>query len=185
MVTSSNPNASGTASAAGIGPAHISAIIGIIKAYCSRVGNGPFVTELFDEIGDLIRDLGHEYGTTTGRPRRCGWLDLVLLKNATRINSITEIAINHVDTVGKLPEIKVCIGYELKDGKIINDMPMDLKNVKPIYKVFEGNWNTEGCTSYEELPERAKQYIEYIEKFINTPIKYIGVGPSDTDLIIK
>lgn len=184
FVTSSNPNASGTCSGAGIGPTLVDEVIGVMKAYCSRVGEGPFTTELFDETGDTIRELGHEYGTTTGRPRRCGWLDLVMIKNARYVNGLTSLCINHMDTIGKLPEIKVCTGYLYK-GKEINYVPIDRENCTPIYKTFKGNWNTENSTTYEELPKEAKDYIEFIENYAGVPVKYIGVGADEKRTIIK
>ena len=184
FVTSSNPNASGTCSGAGIGPTLVDEVIGVMKAYCSRVGEGPFTTELFDETGDKIRELGHEYGTTTGRPRRCGWLDLVMIKNARYINGLTSLCINHMDTIGKLSEIKVCVGYNY-NGKEINYVPIDRENCTPIYKTFEGNWNTENCTTYEELPQKAKDYIEFIENYTGIKVKYIGVGADERRTIIK
>lgn len=184
FVTSSNPNASGTCSGAGIGPTLVDEVIGVMKAYCSRVGEGPFTTELFDETGDKIRELGHEYGTTTGRPRRCGWLDLVMIKNAKYVNGLTSLCINHMDTIGKLPEIKVCVGYEYH-GKEITYVPIDRENCTPIYKTFEGNWNTETSTTYEELPKQAKEYIEFIENYTGVNVKYIGVGADEKRTIIK
>lgn len=184
FVTSSNPNASGTCSGAGIGPTLIDEVIGVMKAYCSRVGEGPFTTELFDETGDKIRELGHEYGTTTGRPRRCGWLDLVMIKNAKYINGLTSLCINHMDTIGKLPEIKVCIGYKYHE-KEISYVPIDRENCTPIYKTFEGNWNTDNATTYEELPQKAKDYIEFIENYTGVNVKYIGVGADEKRTIIK
>lgn len=184
FVTSSNPNASGTCSGAGIGPTLVNEVIGVMKAYCSRVGEGPFTTELLDETGNTIRELGHEYGTTTGRPRRCGWLDLVMVKNAKYINGLTSLCINHMDTIGKLPEIKVCIGYNY-NGKEINYVPIDRQNCTPIYKTFEGNWDTSSATTYEELPEKAKKYIKFIEEYSGVPVKYIGVGADENRTIIK
>lgn len=184
FVTSSNPNASGTCSGAGIGPTLVDEVIGVMKAYCSRVGEGPFTTELFDETGDKIRKLGHEYGTTTGRPRRCGWLDLVMIKNARYINGLTSLCINHMDTIGKLSEIKVCVEYNYK-GKEINYVPIDRENCTPIYKTFEGNWNTDNATTYEELPQKAKDYIEFIENYTGIKVKYIGVGADEKRTIIK
>ena len=184
FVTSSNPNASGTCSGAGIGPTLVDEVIGVMKVYCSRVGEGPFTTELLDETGDTIRELGHEYGTTTGRPRRCGWLDLVMVKNAKYINGLTSLCINHMDTIGKLPEIKVCIGY-MYNGKEISYVPIDRQNCTPIYKTFEGNWDTSNVSTYEELPEKAKRYIEFIEDYSGIPVKYIGVGADENRTIRK
>ncbi|MBR3255985.1 MAG: adenylosuccinate synthase [Clostridia bacterium] len=187
-VTSSNPIASGSCCGAGIGPRYVSEVIGVMKGYCSRVGEGPFQTELTDEIGNSIRELGHEYGTTTGRARRCGWLDLVRAYNAVHINSISAWCLNHLDTIGKIGlmygEIKVCVLYEYK-GEVIDYVPTDSYNAMPIYKVFEGGWDTTGCTKYDDLPENAKNYVEFIEQFTGVPVKYIGIGPADTDVIIK
>lgn len=184
FVTSSNPNASGTASGAGIGPTLIDEVIGVIKAYCSRVGEGPFPTEQINEIGEKIRNLGHEYGTTTGRPRRCGWLDLVMIKNAAFINGLTGLCVNHIDTIGKLKEIKVCVGY-LYNGKEIDYVPINKNDCKPIYKIFEGNWDTSNAKVYDDLPENAKKYIEFIEEFTGVKIKYIGVGADEKRTIVK
>lgn len=190
-VTSSNPNASGTCSGAGIGPKYVTNVVGVMKAYCSRVGEGPFQTELFDEVGDKIRELGHEYGTTTMRPRRCGWLDLVRAYNAVHINGITEWCVNHLDTIGKIGqlfgEIKVCVAYECEDGTNIKYVPTDASTTshKAVYKRFEGGWDTTGCKTYNDLPDGAKNYIEYIEMYTGIKVKYIGIGPADTDVIIK
>lgn len=189
-VTSSNPNASGTCSGAGIGPKYVTNVIGVMKSYCSRVGEGPFQTELFDEVGEKIRELGHEYGTTTGRPRRCGWLDLVRAYNAVHINGVTEWCVNHLDTIGKIGElfgeIKVCTAYKLGEGKEIKYVPTDTEAyITPMYKSFKGGWDTTGCKTYEDLPKEARNYIEFIEEYTGVPVKYIGVGPADTDVIIK
>ncbi len=185
MTTSSNPNASGTASGAGIGPTLINEVIGVMKAYTSRVGNGPFVTEQINETGEKIRELGHEYGTTTGRARRCGWLDLVMIKSAKIPNGLTSLCINHLDTIGKLDTIKVCYAYKHKSKGLMYNVPIDPENCEPVYREFEGGWSTEGCTKYEELPEKAKEYLQYIEEFVEVPIKYIGVGADEKDTIIK
>ncbi len=188
FVTSSNPTAAGACCGAGIGPMYVKDVYGVMKAYCSRVGEGPFQTELFDEIGDSIREFGHEYGTTTGRPRRCGWLDLVRAKNAIKVNSISYWCVNHIDTIGIIGKlygkIKVCIGYEY-NGKQISYIPADSENCKPIYKSFVGGWDTTGCKTYKDLPQNAKNYIEFIEEYTQVPVKYIGIGPSDKDVIIK
>jgi len=184
FVTSSTPNASGTASGAGIGPTLIDEVIGVIKAYCSRVGEGPFPTEQENEIGDKIRELGHEYGTTTGRPRRCGWLDLVMIKNAAFVNGLTSLCVNHMDTIGKLPEIKICTAYT--NGKeTIDFIPMDREKWQPIYETFEGNWDTTGIREYDKLPQNAKKYIEFIENYTGVNVKYIGVGADESETIIK
>lgn len=183
-VTSSNPVASGACTGSGIGPTNITDVIGILKGYTSRVGEGPFPTEQNNEIGDLIRELGHEYGTTTGRPRRCGWLDLVMIKQAVDTNGITGLCINHLDTIGKLPKIKACIGYKYK-GKTIDYVPTDHENCIPIYQDFEGGWNVTGITRYDDLPISAKNYIQYIETYTGVKVNYIGVGPDEKETIIK
>lgn len=184
MTTSSNPNASGTASGAGIGPTLINEVIGVIKAYTSRVGNGPFVTEQKNEIGDSIREWGHEYGTTTGRPRRIGWLDLVMVKHTKNTSGLTSLCVNHLDTIGKADKINVCIGYQYK-GQTIKHVPIDKENCEPIYQELKGGWNTEGATTFEELPKEAQDYIHFIEEYTGVPVKYIGVGADEKRTIIK
>lgn len=184
MTTSSNPNASGTASAAGIGPTLVNEVIGVIKAYTSRVGNGPFVTEQKNEIGDSIREWGHEYGTTTGRPRRTGWLDLVMVKHTKNTSGLTSLCVNHLDTIGKFDKINVCIGYRYK-GENIKHVPIDKENCEPIYQELKGGWSTEEATTFEELPKEAQEYIHFIEEFTGVPVKYIGVGADEKRTIIK
>jgi adenylosuccinate synthase len=180
-VTSSNPISGGVCTGAGVGPKMITDVLGVMKAYTSRVGSGPFVTEQSNDIGDKIRDLGHEYGTTTGRPRRCGWLDLVMLKYSARINGLTGLCINHMDTVGKLDNIKVCVAYKL-NGEVIDYYPSNLKELgrcEPVYEEFE-SWKDVDISKikrFEVLPESAKQYIRRIEQITGIPVKYIGVGP--------
>lgn len=184
MTTSSNPNASGTASGAGIGPTLINEVVGVIKAYTSRVGNGPFITEQKNEIGDSIREWGHEYGTTTGRPRRTGWLDLVMVKHTKNASGLTSLCVNHMDTIGKLDKINVCVGYEYK-GETINYVPIDKENCKPIYQELKGGWKTEGITTFENLPKEAQEYIRFIENYTGVSVKYIGVGADEKRTIIK
>lgn len=187
-VTSSNPTVGGVSIGSGIGSKYIDNVYGVIKAYSSRVGEGPYVTELTDEMGDKIRELGHEYGTTTKRPRRCGWLDLVALNYAIMLNGITGIAMNHLDTVGKLDKIKLCVAYEV-DGKKEEffSTNMDfLEKAKPIYEEFDGNFgDISNCKTYEELPDNAKKYIERIEEITNTQVKFIGTGAGREDIIIR
>lgn len=184
MTTSSNPNASGTASGAGIGPTLVNEVIGVIKAYTSRVGNGPFVTEQNNKTGDLIREWGHEYGTTTGRPRRTGWLDLVMVKHTKNTSGLTSLCVNHMDTIGKFDKINVCIGYQYK-GKTIKHVPIDKENCEPIYQELKGGWNTDGATTFEELPKEAQEYINFIEEYTGVPVRYIGVGADEKRTIIK
>ncbi len=188
FVTSSNPTIGGVSTGTGIGSRYINEVIGVIKAYSSRVGEGPYVTELNDEIGDKIRELGHEYGTTTKRPRRCGWLDIVALNYAIMVNGMTSIAINHLDTIGKLDKIKLCTAYKYK-GKITKDFRTNidfLNNSEPVYEEFEGNFgDISNCKTYDDLPEKAKKYIKRIEELTDTPIKFIGTGAEREKLIVR
>lgn len=184
FVTSSNPISSGALVGSGIGPPYVKDIIGVFKAYTSRVGEGPFPTKLWGPTGDRIREFGHEYGTTTGRPRDCGWLDLVLIKNAGFVNGLTSLCINHMDTIGKFDRIKICIAYEYK-GKEIDYVPVDLENCKPIYEELPGDFNISGKCEFDELCDNAKAYINFIESYTGIPVKYIGIGPDEQDTIIK
>lgn len=188
--TSSECNPAGTISGAWIGPKYVDRTIAVMKAYCSRVGNGPFPTELQSSDGDVIREFGHEYGTTTGRPRRCGWLDLVALSKTA---GYTDLCLNHLDTIGligkKVGRIKVCIGYMI-GKKTYKTFPDNINQVAekiiPQYKVFEGGFDIpEGCDSYEKLPELAKEYVEFIEEYTGIPVSYIGTGPNNEDTIIR
>ena len=187
FVTSSSPTIGGVSTGTGIGARYINEVYGVIKAYSSRVGSGPYVTELTDEIGDKIRELGHEYGVTTKRPRRCGWLDLVALNYAIMVNGFTALAMNHLDTVGKLDKIKLCVAYEYK-GKRTTNFTTNvefLNNATPIYEEFEGNFgDISKCRRFEDLPEKAKKYVKRIEELTDTPIKFIGVGAGREEIII-
>lgn len=179
FVTSSNPTIGGIITGSGLAANNIGEVYGVIKAYASKVGEGPFPTEQNNEIGDVIRELGHEYGTTTGRPRRCGWLDLVSLKYVARINGLTGLCLNHLDTVGKLDEINVCVGYRLLDGTITTDFSPSLEwleNVEPVYATYKGNFEVDGVTSFDELPIRAIEYIDAIENIVKVPVAFIGTG---------
>lgn len=186
-VTSSNPTIGGVCTGTGIGAKYIGEVYGVLKAYSSRVGEGPYITEQNNEIGDTIRELGHEYGTTTKRPRRCGWLDLVALKYAAMVNGLTGLAINHVDTIGKLDKIKLCVGYK-KEGKVTMDFVLEdeeIKKCEPVYEEFEGNFgNIEGIKSREDLPENAKKYLDRIEEIVKVPIKFIGTGARRDSMIV-
>ena len=164
-VTSSSTTIGGVSSGLGIGPRHINNVIGIVKAYATRVGEGPFITELFDKDGEEIAKRGNEFGATTGRPRRCGWLDLVALKKAIFINSVDSLCITKVDVLDTFQNINVCISYDDEN--------------KPIYKKFEG-WqeDTSQCSSYDELPNKLKDYIKFIEESVNCKVTIISVGPS-------
>ena len=186
-VTSSSPSIGGICTGTGIGAKYIGEVYGVLKAYSSKVGEGPYITEQNNEIGDKIRELGHEYGTTTKRPRRCGWLDLVALRYAVMINGITGLAINHVDTIGKLDEIKLCVGYK-KDGKTSMQFSTDLDYIadcEPVYETFKGNFgDISGIKNREDLPENAKKYLNRIEEVVNAPIKFIGTGAGRDSMII-
>lgn len=179
-VTSSNTTAGGVANGVGIGPNMITNAVGITKAYTTRVGKGPFPTELLDETGDWIREKGHEYGVTTGRSRRCGWLDLVIVKTACRVSGLTSLAVTKIDTLAGLDELRVCVGYKF-NGEVIDYFPAsleDLAKCEPIYEEFEG-WGEEvaNARSYDELPENAKKYLKRIEEFTDTKISIVSVGP--------
>ena len=179
-VTSSNTTAGGVANGVGIGPNMITNAVGITKAYTTRVGKGPFPTELLDETGDWIREKGHEYGVTTGRSRRCGWLDLVIVKTACRVSGLTSLAVTKIDTLAGLDKLKVCVGYKF-NGEIIDYFPAsleDLAKCEPVYEEFEG-WGEEvaNARSYDELPENAKKYLKRIEEFTDTKISIVSVGP--------
>ncbi len=184
-VTSSTTTAGGACSGAGISPREITDIIGLLKAYTTRVGEGPFPTELKDETGAGLQTRGEERGATTGRVRRCGWLDLVQARYATRINGLTEIALTKLDVLDAEPEINVCIGYE-HNGKQEHDMPYKLGNVTPVYKSLKG-WQTStaDCRSWRDLPKEAKEYVQFIERSLDTPIKLISVGSDRKQTILR
>lgn len=188
FVTSSNPSIGGVCTGTGVSARDIGEVYGVVKAYSSRVGAGPYVTEQNNEVGDMIRELGHEYGTTTKRPRRCGWLDLVALKYAVRLNGISGLAINHVDTIGKLDNIKLCVAYNY-NGKETTDFSTNvdfLNNSYAVYEDFDGNFgDISNCKSFDELPENAKKYLKRIEEFIGVPVKFIGTGAGREDMIIR
>ncbi len=187
-VTSSHPVSGGFTAGAGISPRSIDEIIGIVKAYTTRVGAGPFVSEEDNETGDKIREIGHEYGVTTGRPRRCGWLDLVQVKYAARINGLTGISLMLLDVLDSFETVKVCIGYD-HDGEVLTDFPASLdliEQCRPVYKELKG-WNTPitECTSYEELPEEAKEYIRTIEEYTGVPVQIVSVGPDRKQTMVR
>ena len=187
FVTSSNTVAGNACSGAGIGPKKISGILGIVKAYTTRVGEGPFPSELFDATGERIQEKGAEFGATTGRKRRCGWLDMIILKNAVRLNSLTGLVITKLDVLGGLESLKICTGYECK-GRIINDFPSDIKVLglcKPVYESLPG-WEEDisGITQLAGLPDNAKKYIKRIEELAETPAQIISVGPGRDETIM-
>ncbi len=183
-VTSSNTIASGALTGSGIPPKRLNKVIGIAKAYTTRVGNGPFPTEDLGEAGDKIRNQGHEYGTTTGRPRRCGWFDVVGAKYAVTLNGCDEVAIMKLDVLDGFEKVKVCVAYK-KDGKEIDYFPSDLEGVEPVYVELDGWSGSEGVRNWDELPENAKRYIEFLEDKIGTKIKYISTGADRKSTIIR
>ncbi len=179
-VTSSSPTSGGACTGTGIPPTKINLVFGIVKAYTTRVGFGPFPTELTDDTGENLRKIGAEYGATTGRPRRCGWFDAFLVKYSATINGIEEAAITKLDVLSSFEEIKVCTGYEL-NGKALKSYPTDvqrLSQVKPVYKTFKG-WNSDisGCRSFSDLPSEAKEYLEFIANHTGIKITIVSVGP--------
>lgn len=186
-VTSSHPVSGGVCVGAGVGPTAITSAVGVCKAYTTRVGKGPFPTELHDEMGDFIREKGFEYGTTTGRARRCGWLDLVILKYAVRISGLTSIAITKLDTLSNIDKIRVCTGYEL-DGRVIDFFPAsleDLERCKPVYVEFDG-WDdsVQRASSFDELHENARKYLRFIEEYTGVRISIVSVGPNRSQTMI-
>lgn len=188
FVTSSHPTSGGFCVGTGVGPTLIDEVIGVCKSYTTRVGKGPFPTELNDEMGEHIRRTGFEYGTTTGRPRRCGWLDTVILRFAVRVNGLTALAVNKLDTLTGIDKLKVCVAY-VKNGVRIDHFPTDISDLEgcePVYVEVDG-WkeNLENVRSYDELPAAAKKYIELIERETGVPVKMIGVGPDREQNINK
>lgn len=187
-VTSSHPIAGGVSIGTGLPPCAVTDVVGVVKAYTTRVGKGPFVTELLNETGERIREKGHEYGATTGRPRRCGWLDLVIVGFASRISGITSIALSRMDTLGGFDKVQVCVAYDI-DGHITKDYPASLEalgRAKPVYKEFAG-WSDDisHVRKFEDLPKSAREYVEFIESETETPVGMIGVGPERSECIVR
>ena len=187
FVTSSNTSSGNAAIGSGVGPLNLNKIVGVTKAYISRVGSGPFITEQENEIGDYLIEKGAEFGVVTGRRRRCGWLDLISLKYSVRVNTLTELFITKLDVLSGLDEIKLCIGYKNGD-EVIADYPYQqsiLYNAQPVYETFKG-WEEDitSIKNFEELPENAKKYINAIEDFIEIPITFISVGPERNQNIV-
>ena len=187
FVTSSNTVAGGACHGAGVGPTSIDFVLGICKAYTTRVGGGPFPTELFDETGQYMRERGGEYGSTTGRPRRCGWLDGVVLKEAVRLNGLSALAVTKLDVLTGLDPLKVCVAYEL-DGKRIENVPGNIRAVerlKPIYEEVPG-WHEDisTVTRFEDLPENCRRYLRYLEEFSGVPVEIVSVGPAREQTIV-
>ena len=185
FVTSSNTICAGACTGLGIGPNKVGNVYGIMKAYCTRVGSGPFPTELFDETGKKIRDLGHEYGAVTGRERRCGWIDLVQLRYSVMVNGVTELIMMKSDVLDSFENIKACVAYELPDGTETKDFPYEIDNVKPIYKDFPG-WKKDmtKCKSQDEFPQEFQDYVAFLENYLETRIGIISVGPDREQTIV-
>lgn len=187
FVTSSNTICAGACSGLGVAPNKIGDVYGIFKAYCTRVGSGPFPTELFDATGKTIRDLGHEYGAVTGRERRCGWIDLVALKYAIMVNGVTKLIMMKSDVLDQFKEIKACVAYEI-DGERVEEFPysIETETLKPIYTTLPG-WETDmtKMKSEEEFPENFKKYVEFLEKELETPIAIVSIGPDREQTVVR
>ncbi len=188
FVTSSNPTAGGACVGSGVPPTRISQVIGVIKAYTTRVGSGPFPTELFDDNGAHLSKVGAEFGTTTGRARRCGWFDAVVARYAVRVNGITDLVVTKLDVLSGLEKVPICVGYEI-DGKIVEEMPMTqtaFHHAKPVYEQLDGWWeDISKCRSEEDLPDNARRYVDRIEQLAGTRVSVVGVGPARDDNVIR
>lgn len=188
FVTSSNTTASGVCSGLGVAPSKINEVYGIFKAYCTRVGSGPFPTELFDEDGDRMREEGREFGSTTGRPRRCGWIDLPTLKYSIMLNGVTQLVMMKVDVLSIFEEIKICTHYQMPDGTLTDEVPYDLNNieVEPVYKTIKG-WNSslDGITDFNKVPDELKDFVNFLENELSTPITFVSTGPDRTATITR
>jgi adenylosuccinate synthase len=188
FVTSSSATAGGAATGSGVGPNRLDRIVGIVKAYTTRVGSGPFPTELFDESGDWLRSRGFEFGTTTGRPRRVGWYDAPVTRYATRINGITDLVLTKLDILTGLDRIPVCVAYDV-DGVRFDEMPVnqtDFHHAKPIYEYLPG-WKADisGARTFDELPVEAQEYILALEAMSGTRISVVGVGPARDEVVVR
>ncbi len=185
-VTSSNTISAGVCSGLGIAPQKIKEVLGVTKAYCTRVGSGPFPTELNDETGEQLRKTGNEFGSTTGRPRRCGWIDLVALKFACMINGVTQLIMTKADVLDALDTLQVCNSYKI-DNEDITEIPFQMSrmNIDPVYQRFAG-WKTDitAIKNFEDLPSNMKVYINYLNGSLNIPIKFISNGPGSDQLIV-
>lgn len=189
FVTSSHPVSGGVCTGTGIGPNLLQEIVGVSKAYTTRVGTGPFPTELFDETGDRLREKGHEYGTTTGRPRRVGWFDAVVLRHTVRVNGLTALAVNKLDTLSGMGDLPVCVGYRKTDGSYLKDFPPSLEELaecEPVYETLKGfDEDISGCTDFEALPQPCKDYIVRLEELCECKISMVGVGPARNQVIYR
>ncbi len=187
-VTSSNPTAGGAAVGSGIGPTRIRTVLGILKAYTTRVGSGPFPTELFDENGEYLSKTGGEFGVTTGRRRRCGWFDAVIARYATRVNGITDYFLTKLDVLSSLETVPICVGYEI-DGKRTPEMPMtqsELHRATPIYEELPGWWeDISAARRFDDLPAKARDYVLRLEELAGAPVSCIGVGPGRDQTIVR
>lgn len=186
FVTSSNTICAGACTGLGLGPNRIGEVYGIMKAYCTRVGAGPFPTELFDETGKKLRDLGHEYGAVTGRERRCGWIDLVALRYSIMVNGVTQLIMMKSDVLDSFPTIKACVAYK-QNGEVIDHFPYDIEHgIEPVYQELPG-WNTDmtKMTSEDEFPQAFRDYVKFLEEQLETPIKIISIGPDRAQTIIR
>ncbi|MDZ7689843.1 MAG: adenylosuccinate synthetase [Balneolaceae bacterium] len=186
-VTSSSPTAGGACTGTGISPRAIDHVMGITKAYCTRVGNGPFPTELTGKVGEFLRKEGKEFGATTGRPRRCGWLDLVALKYAVRVNGIDELAITKIDILNNFEQIKVCTEY-MVEGEKISEFSADLYDIEqaePVYNTFSG-WQSDitECNTIEELPAEAREYLRFIQEYLGVEMRILSRGPKRSETIV-
>lgn len=189
FVTSSNPSIGGVISGLGIAPRHLGAIIGVAKAYTTRVGAGPYPTELFGDLADELREIGAEYGTTTGRPRRIGWLDMVALNYASRINGLTHLNLTKLDVLSDLEEIKVGVAYRGPDGNILPAFPSNLELLEQCEVVYDTlpGWKQDisKVRTWEDLPKAAQEYVQYVEDKSGVHCKWIGVGPGRDAIVIK
>ncbi|SET18743.1 adenylosuccinate synthase [Prevotella sp. kh1p2] len=185
FVTSSNTICAGACTGLGVGPNKIGNVFGIMKAYCTRVGAGPFPTELFDETGAAIRNIGHEYGAVTGRERRCGWIDLVQLRYSIMIDGVTKLIMMKSDVLDSFETIKACVAYKLKDGSLTTELPYEIDDVEPVYKEFPG-WKTDMTkfTHQEQFPEAFNNYVKFLEDYLETPICIISIGPDREQTIV-
>jgi adenylosuccinate synthase len=188
FVTSSNPTSGGAITGTGLPPQSLEDIIGVIKAYTTRVGGGPFPSEDTGETGERLRKSGNEFGATTGRPRRCGWFDIVSAQHAVRLNGFTKFALTKLDVLDEFEKIQVCTSYQM-NGNLVSDFPAstkELSSCNPVYETIDG-WKspTDHCRNFEDLPEKAKQYIQYLEEKIQVPIKYVSVGVDRRQIIFR
>ncbi len=185
FVTSSSTISAGACTGLGIAPSRVGQVLGIVKAYCTRVGSGPFPTELFDNQGEMLRKYGNEFGSTTGRPRRCGWLDLPALKHSIMINGVTALILTKSDVLNHFGQISVCTDYLYK-GQQIRTLPFENENIHPVYKHFKG-WKTslQECTSWEQLPPELHAYVEFIEDYTEVPVTIISTGPNRDQTIFR